>query len=415
MTHTRTHLSAWSIAAYLVGAAAVPFASGCTEAKPDTEDTWNIGLLLPYTGSSAGTAANFERAAIYAIDRINADGGIHGKMLRLIAADTHSSVSRALEGVDSLIEQKVVIVIGPESSDIAEAIAPVLQERKVAFLSPLVGAANDKEFDCSHRWFRLAPSARSLGEALAKRMRADGTQTTTIVHAADSYNAALSAAVASRFTTLKGSLIDQLELDPQAQSYSSIVEKVDQSQVQTVVLATSPRTAALLINEFDALTKTPPRWYLSPLLKTELLVQNVDPNALDGAIGVAPKIYNTSQDFPNAFGQRWQGDIPLEGAYFYYDSLVLVAFSLQMATLTTDGKLELSAFESAILDAAAPPGEAAGWDQVELGLSRLKDGDNMYYSGLTGPMLLENCGPRRTGITSAWSVENGAIVLVDEE
>ena len=53
---------------------------------------------------------------------------------------------------------------------------PVLAERNVLFLSPLVGAA--AEFGgvdgrtCAEPWFRLAPSAGTLGEALAKQARA---------------------------------------------------------------------------------------------------------------------------------------------------------------------------------------------------------------------------------------------------
>ena len=43
------------------------------------------------------------------------------------------------------------------------------------------------------------------------------------------------------------------------------------------------------------------------------------------ALGVAPKIYEAGQDFPQAFSDRWQGDQPLEGAYFYYDAMALLA------------------------------------------------------------------------------------------
>jgi ABC-type branched-subunit amino acid transport system substrate-binding protein len=394
--------------------ALVTLTIGCTASSHEPSDTWNIGLLLPYTGASSGVAANFERAAIYAVDRINAGGGIKDKKVRLVAADTHSDVSRALEGLDKLIEEKVVIVIGPESSDIATAIAPVLQSHQIAFLSPLIGAANDKAYDCSHRWFRLAPSSRALGEALAKQLVADNVPTTTILNAAGSYNEALRDAVASRFRTLKGTVIDSIELDPNAQSYDEVVEKVVASNVESVVLATAPKTAALIINEFDAATKAPPRWYLSPLLKTDVLVENVAPEALDGAIGVAPDIYNTSADFPNAFAERWNGDHPLEGAYFYYDALALIAFSLQMAKLNENGVLELPAFESAILDAAAAPGESAQWSQIEIGLERLRNGDNMFYSGLTGPMVLENCGTRRKGTTSVWQVTDGVIGVLEQ-
>jgi branched-chain amino acid transport system substrate-binding protein len=343
---------------------------------------------------------------------VNDAGGVQGRELEIIAADTHSDVDRAVESVKKLIDEDVVIVVGPESSEVADAIAPILHQKDVAFLSPLVGAANDRAYDCTDRWFRLAPSARSLGEAVAKRLDADGVTRATILHAEGTYNDAFQAAVSRRFTSLGGTVAAEVALDPNAQSYERVVAGVIDSGVETLVLAASPRTAALVVNEFSVAMKHPPAWYLSPLLKTELLLQNVMSHSLDGALGIAPKIYNTSKDFPEAFAERWSGDTPLEGAYFYYDAMALIALALEKAELD-GGKLERAALEVAILDAAAPPGEAVGWNQLEVGLKRTHKGDNIYYSGLTGPMLLDDCGPRRTGTTSVWTIEDDEIVILE--
>jgi branched-chain amino acid transport system substrate-binding protein len=386
---------------------------GCSSSEEGAGKTFNIGLLLPYTGADSGTATNFERAVHLAVGRANDSGGVQGRELHVVAADTHSDVERALVSVKKLIDEDVAIVVGPESSEVADAIAPVLHENDVAFLSPLVGAANDQAYDCSNRWFRLAPSARSLGEAVAKRLDANGVTHATILHAEGTYNDAFRAAVSRRFKSLGGTITAELALDPNAQSHDRVAASVIDSEVQVVVLAASPRTAALVVNEFSVATKHPPAWYLSPLLKTDLLLQNVISHSLDGALGVAPKIYNTSKDFPERFAERWSGDTPLEGAYFYYDAVALLALALEKAELV-NGALERAALEDAILDAAAPPGEAVGWNQLEVGLKRTRKGDNIYYSGLTGPMLLDDCGPRRTGTTSVWSVEEDEIVILDD-
>ena len=75
-----------------MAAGVLPACSGATEA-PD--DTIKIGLLLPFTGNASATAANLERAAIYAVDRINAGGGVKGRQLKVVARDTHSEVGRS--------------------------------------------------------------------------------------------------------------------------------------------------------------------------------------------------------------------------------------------------------------------------------------------------------------------------------
>lgn len=382
-------------------------ASGCSEeeAAPIPEGL-RVGLLLPFTGSASATASNLERSALFAADRINAGGGIDGQPLRIISRDTHSDPERGVEAARELVALGAVAVIGPESADVAEQVAPVLAEENVLFLSPFVGAAADPSRTCSTPWFRLAPSAKALGEALAKQAKAANVPEVAVFYSGSPYDRALGAAAASRFPQLGGKVVVQAELDPDAQSYASEVRRAIDAGVTDVILAASPRAAALVVNEFDALSRTKPRWFLSPLLKTDLLVQNVAPQALDGALGVAPKIYERDGNFPETFAQRWLGDEPLEGAYFYYDATALLAIALAKSAYS-DTKPELN---PAMLEAAGPPGEAVRWNELDVGLQRLSEGEDMYYTGLTGPLRLERCGGRATGITSTWTVEAGRIV-----
>jgi ABC-type branched-subunit amino acid transport system substrate-binding protein len=383
--------------------------AACSGTAAPTTDAVTVGLLLPFTGATAATASNFERAVLYAAERINEGGGIHGRKLRVVSADTHSDIARSQESAAELIRQGAVVVIGPESAEIADAIAPTLAANSVAFLSPLVGAANERTVDCTDPWFRLAPSARALGEALAKLAISEGLTSTAMIYSSDAYDAALSTAAANRFSTLGGTVALTLALDPDAQSYASAVAQVSASGAASIMLATPPRAGALFVNDFWT-QGAAPRWFLSPLLKTHLLVQNTAPQALEGALGVAPKIYEATADFPDAFAARWQGDHPLEGAYFYYDAMGLLAFALEKTAPGPAGAFDAVAFEASILSAAAPPGTPAGWNEIEEGLRRLREGETIYYSGLTGPMLLGSCGPRLLGITATWQVSAGDIV-----
>lgn len=399
-------------------------ACACTADEEPDDEGIAIGLLLPFTGSASATASNLERAALFAVDRINQAGGVNGVRLRVISRDTHSSVRRGVQAAGELVDEGVAAIIGPESADIAEALVPVLAERNVLFLSPLVGAAaefgGEDGRGCSKPWFRLAPSAGTLGEALAKQARGVVSRV-AIFHSTSPYDRALGAAAAERFVALGGEVVLELELNPNEQSYAADISRGIQANATDVILAASPRAAAIVVNEFDVLSPKKPHWYLSPLLKTELLVQNVAPQALESALGVAPKIYERGQEFPEAFSARWLGDQPLEGAYFYYDAVVLLAVALAKSTYD-DGVTEPLELNAAMLDAAGPPGEVMSWDELEVGLARLSDGEDLYYTGLTGPLGLKTftdkglktCGSRQIGITSTWTVSDGAIVDSDD-
>jgi ABC-type branched-subunit amino acid transport system substrate-binding protein len=379
------------------------------EAKPD-ESGIEIGLLVPFTGSTSATASNLEEAAFFAADQINEAGGIEGQHVRIVSRDTHSDVARGIAAAKALANEGAVAVIGPENSEIATEIRPLLAAQNVLFLSPLVGAAEEPPRTCDQPWYRLAPSAKALGEALAKQAFAiDPNGVAGVLHTSTPYDSALGGAAAARFGTLAASIgapgvVLEIELDPDAQSYASAVQRAQAAGVTDVILAMSPRAAAILVNEYDALSRQKPHWFLSPLLKTELLVQNVAPAVLEGAMGIAPKIDREDQDFPDAFAQRWQGDQPLEGAYFYYDAMALLALGLEKSTVTKDESLSKAVYD------VSQTGEPVKWDGLAKGLKGLHRGGAFYYSGVTGPLSLEMCGGRLTGQTSQWKVSDGEIV-----
>lgn len=373
--------------------------------QEDEEDGIPIGLLLPFTGRDSLTSANLERAALYAVDRVNAAGGVRGRRLKLIAADTHSDVARSAPAAEQLLDRGAVVLIGPEKPEIAEQLVPLLADRKVAFVSPLIGAANEPSVACQAPWFRLGLSAKTLGEALAKEVFQVSRQA-TVVFGAESYNEALRQAFTRRFATLGGKVGLELRLGSQGNA-DAVRRVLQEPSSSAVILATSPGQGAAFVNDLDSAATQRPRWFLSPLLKSDVLLENVAPDALEGATCVVPKIYEQSLDFPNAFNARWDGDQPLEGAYFYYDAIAVTAFALEKAG---GEALSYSALTAAFREASAAPGESAGWNEIELGLERLRDGVDVYYSGLTGPLAFNGCGSRKLGVTSRFVIEDGRFV-----
>jgi neutral amino acid transport system substrate-binding protein len=385
--------------------------AGC--APDDATETGGIkvGLLLPFTGDAAATSSNFERAAIMAADAVNRAGGVHGQRLRIVSKDTHGDFDRATDSVNELINAKVCAIIGTESADISQAIFPNLVEHEVAFISPLVGSATTSSA-CTTPWFRLAPSAKALGEALAKLMSAKSVTRVAILSASDAFNAALADAAASRFTSLRGTVTARRVVSGDNQAFGAVLNTIAQSSAEAVLAALPPVTAALAINESQIIPDFRPAWYLSPLLKTELFVQNVDPAVIEGAQGIAPVIDETQTGYPKAFADRWQGDAPLEGAYYYYDAVALVAMGIEATAVDASGKFDLGALNRSIRAVAGPPGQTTDWNGLAEGLNGLANQTEYYYVGLTGTLVMSDCGERLMGMSSQWTITKGAITEV---
>jgi len=77
--------------------------------------------------------------------------------------------------------------------------------------------------------------------------------------------------------------------------------------------------------------------------------------------------------------------------------MALLAVALGKSTIGGGEEPDLS---KAMLDAAAPPGEGIRWDELESASNACARAKISNYSGLTGPLAVDSCGARSTGITS---------------
>jgi ABC-type branched-subunit amino acid transport system substrate-binding protein len=318
----------------------------------------------------------------------------------------------AKQSAITLIDKGATVVIGPESAEIAPEILPVLREHNVALISPVVGASADSTVDCSEPWFRLAPSAQVLGRSLGKLVLQHGAKKIVILASTAAYDHALSVAAGQEFG--KGGFVLATEIvDNQAQTYASIIANTLSANPDAIVVAATPEAAALIVNEYSTTVSKHAQWYFSPLLKTDLFIQNVDPNAIEGALGVAPEVWDTGSDFVDAYSAQWAGVAPLEGADYFYDAVSILGLALLKSNIGANGQVSFASFNQSFFGAAGPPGTWVSWNDIEEGMNKSRNGESVYYSGLTGPIVLDSCGARQIGSAGIWTVKNGSIVAAE--
>ncbi|RJP75730.1 MAG: ABC transporter substrate-binding protein [Desulfobacteraceae bacterium] len=122
------------------------------------DDTLELSIPLPLTGSQAKFGEMEKYSYIIAADEINARGGIKGKKIVLSFEDGQGKpeVSRSI--VEKLIDvDKQQVIIGDYSSACSKAIAAVANERKVPYL--VVTGADDAITQQNYDYvFRMNPS-----------------------------------------------------------------------------------------------------------------------------------------------------------------------------------------------------------------------------------------------------------------
>ena len=392
------------------------FCCACSQvacSSQNTGPTLNVGLLLPFTGEVGAMGINLEEAAMMVADQVNAKGGVTGRRMRLVVGDTHSDPARALASLGHVLDEGVVAVIGPESADVAMAILPILKQRRLLFVSPYgTDSVESTDVDADYPWFRLAATPTSFGQALGKRMIADGEGTASIIYTSDLYNSAFSAAAAAALQQLGGSALAQIALPVGHEDYSNLLMRASVANLQVVLLAADPISGARIVNDISVIYPSPDRrWYFSPTLKTSSFVANAFPEKIEGAVGVAPSIFASADAFAAEFTATWNGDVPLDGAFYYYDALTLVALSIERAW-TVAGKQDptFEELRDSVRAVAHTFGIVTEWNQIPTALDLIREGQTTYYTGLSGPILLDNRGERQMGTAAFWQVSGGKIV-----
>ncbi len=96
-----------------------------------------IGLVTPVTGDVATFGISVRNAALLWEKKVNSRGGIQGRKVKILVEDDKGTPAESANAVSKLISQsKVLMIMGPVTSNCASAGAPIGQANKVPVLTP---------------------------------------------------------------------------------------------------------------------------------------------------------------------------------------------------------------------------------------------------------------------------------------
>jgi branched-chain amino acid transport system substrate-binding protein len=111
--------------------------SACGGGGGNVGDTIKIGSLQSITGPTNTFGNSCDRGIRLAAEEKNKAGGVLGKQIEIITADTESDASKAKSAVLKLLDQdQVVAVLGEVASSRTMAAAPFCQNKRIPMLTP---------------------------------------------------------------------------------------------------------------------------------------------------------------------------------------------------------------------------------------------------------------------------------------
>ena len=202
-----------------------------------------IGLAGPFTDS---VGAPMLRTAIFAVEQINAAGGINGRPIELVSRDDFGDPDSAVTVATALQAAGVLAVIGHVYSGATLAAAPVYNDpaHPVVQISP---SSSAPRVTSAGEWtFRVCASDLQYGTALARYAANQlGFATGSVLYANNEYGRGLRQTFIDEFVRLGGRVED---VDP----YSPVAPDVD-AYVARLLRRKRSQFLVLGGNEADAL------------------------------------------------------------------------------------------------------------------------------------------------------------------
>ncbi len=159
--------------------AAMLFAAGVGPARAVEDITF--AALLPTTGPSASVGLEEQQGVQFAMEEINAAGGIRGRMLRINFDDTQGKPDQAVLAFNREIDLSNVPAMITAFSAPTLAIAPLVTRKKVLVINPAAQA--DKLGTASPYLFNTMPLTRDETEVLTHYLvKALGKKTAAIIY-----------------------------------------------------------------------------------------------------------------------------------------------------------------------------------------------------------------------------------------
>lgn len=133
-----------------------------------TSDTIKVGLTTSLSGPAAALGIPSKRGIMIAIDHLNANGGVLGKKIDLVAIDDNTEPSTSAKNTRNLIlTENVKVVFGPVSSAAAAADIQAAQRYKIPLILAVSNDVSLTGANFSKYAFAIVPNSYMVPHAVA--------------------------------------------------------------------------------------------------------------------------------------------------------------------------------------------------------------------------------------------------------
>lgn len=225
-------IKSWMVTATAMAAAAMLTLSGCgsgAESKADADEaTFTAAGLFPLTGSMAYLGPANIATMKLAQNDINAAGGVLGKDIDIVSADTSDAdhADQNTSSAQSVLAREPSVVVGPPSSSVVKNTFKQVTSSQVPMISS--GATSTAFSGLNDYSFRTIPPDTVQGVVLGQIIVQDGVKNLAIAVFNDEYGTSLRDVVVKTVGDAGANVVygEKETFDPTETSFSSMVTNI---------------------------------------------------------------------------------------------------------------------------------------------------------------------------------------------
>jgi branched-chain amino acid transport system substrate-binding protein len=253
-----------------------------------------LGLTTALTGNLALLGTQARNGAEFAVDEINAAGGVSGKKLALTTEDTGASSTDALNAMNRILEAKPLVIFGSMISPHVFAQTESVNKSETPFL---VGATNGKITSQGSKWlFRTHVHDGQLADLIPEYLvKSLGKTKPGIMAVADDYGLGASKGIQAALAKLNVSPVAITSYAPSDKDMSAQLLEVKDKGADSLILFGRPADVALVLKQMGDLGIK-----LTTIGNTSIVAQttlnNLSATEADGSTAIGGMIAQTSTD-----------------------------------------------------------------------------------------------------------------------
>jgi branched-chain amino acid transport system substrate-binding protein len=253
-----------------------------------------FGLTTALTGNLALLGTQARNGAEFAVDEINAAGGIAGKKLALTTEDTGASSTDALNAMNRALEAKPLVIFGSMISPHVFAQTESVNKSETPFL---VGATNGKITSQGSKWlFRTHVHDGQLADLIPEYLvKSLGKTKPGIMAVADDYGLGASKGIQAALAKLNVSPVVITSYAPSDKDMSAQLLETKDKGADSLILFGRPADVALVMKQMGDLGIK-----LTTIGNTSIVAQttlnNLSATEADGSTAIGGMIAQTSTD-----------------------------------------------------------------------------------------------------------------------